>query len=121
MNPYAATPPTGSPAPDEPSVRERKSRKMQFARPGKYVAQGDALRNEIKMEALRQRIAEASKKAGLDSEFDTLERSLKVREKIHRRVCVCADEVLVVAETTPARGRMVGQSVDAGRIELRRH
>jgi U4/U6 small nuclear ribonucleoprotein PRP3 len=79
MNPDASTPPTGSPAPDEPSVRERKSRKMQFARPGKYVAQGDALRNEIKMEALRQRIAEASKKAGLDSEFDTLERSLKVR------------------------------------------
>ncbi|OWZ61506.1 hypothetical protein AYX14_06997 [Cryptococcus neoformans] len=29
------------------------------------------------MEALRQRIAEASRKAGLDSEFDTLERSLK--------------------------------------------
>ena len=29
------------------------------------------------MEALRQRIAEASRKAGLDSEFDVLERSLK--------------------------------------------
>jgi U4/U6 small nuclear ribonucleoprotein PRP3 len=79
LNPYTSTPTSSnSPAPEEEKAAARPSRKMQFSRPGKYVAQGDALRNEQKMEALRQRIAEASKKAGLDSEFDTLERSLKV-------------------------------------------
>ena len=59
-------------------MAQRRSKKLHFSAAGKYVKQGDALRNEQKMEALRQRIAEASKKAGLDSEFDTLERSLKV-------------------------------------------
>ncbi|OCF58032.1 U4/U6 small nuclear ribonucleoprotein PRP3 [Kwoniella mangroviensis CBS 10435] len=80
LNPYATTPtPSGSgtPVPDEERAPIRRSKKLQFSRAGKYVAQGDALRNEQKMEALRQRIAEASRKAGLDSEFDTLERSLK--------------------------------------------
>ncbi|WVO19949.1 uncharacterized protein IAS62_001239 [Cryptococcus decagattii] len=75
LNPYAPAPvaatATHSPAP------VRKSKKLQFSRAGKYVEQGDQLRNEQKMEALRQRIADASRKAGLDSEFDTLERSLK--------------------------------------------
>ena len=32
------------------------------------------------MEALKQRIAAQSKKAGLDDEFDTLERSLNVSQ-----------------------------------------
>ncbi|KAK8861457.1 hypothetical protein IAR55_002276 [Kwoniella newhampshirensis] len=78
LNPYASTASTSnSPAPDEERAGTRRSKKLQFSRAGKYVAQGDALRNEQKMEALRQRIAEASRKAGLDSEFDTLERSLK--------------------------------------------
>lgn len=31
------------------------------------------------MEALKQRIAESARKAGLDSEFDALERVIKVR------------------------------------------
>lgn len=73
LNPYATTEAT-----PEERAPERRSKKLQFAQPGRYVRQGDQLRNEEKMEALRQRIAEASKKAGLDSEFDTLERSLKV-------------------------------------------
>ncbi len=78
LNPYASTPATNSPAPDEAPASSRRSKKLQFSQPGKYVRQGDAARNEQKMEALRLRIAEASRKAGLDSEFDTLERSLKV-------------------------------------------
>lgn len=78
LNPYAAGSATHSPAPDDERAPVRKSKKLQFSRAGKYVEQGDQLRNEQKMEALRQRIAEASRKAGLDSEFDTLERSLKV-------------------------------------------
>lgn len=87
LNPYAARPETtatdeaggsaGGPGPGS-GATARRSRKMHFSAPGKYVQQGEVLRNEEKMEALRQRIAEASKKAGLDSEFDTLERSLKV-------------------------------------------
>lgn len=76
LNPYAAAASTA--APDDAKAASRRSKKLQFAQPGRYVKQGDQLRNEEKMEALRQRIAEASKKAGLDSEFDTLERSLKV-------------------------------------------
>ncbi|WWC87766.1 uncharacterized protein L201_002658 [Kwoniella dendrophila CBS 6074] len=85
LNPYATSTSTapqggsgsGTPIPEEEKAVIRRSKKLQFSRAGKYVAQGDALRNEQKMEALRQRIAEASRKAGLDSEFDTLERSLK--------------------------------------------
>lgn len=86
LNPYtsAATPAAGPSAggDDVAAAKARRSKKMTFSQPGKYIRQGDALRNEAKMEALRQRIAEASKKAGLDSEFDTLERSLKVSSRI---------------------------------------
>lgn len=76
-NPYAA------PAVDEEGQElaagpsKRSGRKMQFSAPGKYVRQGDQLRNEAKLEALKARIAEQSRKAGLDSEFDVLERSLR--------------------------------------------
>jgi U4/U6 small nuclear ribonucleoprotein PRP3 len=76
-NPYAA------PALDEEGQElsagpsKRSGRKMQFSAPGKYVKQGDQLRNEAKLEALKARIAEQSRKAGLDSEFDVLERSLR--------------------------------------------
>jgi len=78
FNPYASTPAANSPAPEDAPASSRRSKNLQFSQPGKYVRQGDAKRNEQKMEALRLRIAEASRKAGLDSEFDTLERSLKV-------------------------------------------
>lgn len=77
INPYASSS-TANPAADEPTAPARRSRKIHFAPQGKYIQEGDQLRNEAKMEALKQRIAAASKKAGLDSEFDTLERSLKV-------------------------------------------
>ncbi|OCF39849.1 U4/U6 small nuclear ribonucleoprotein PRP3 [Kwoniella heveanensis CBS 569] len=79
LNPYASTSNVGSnsPAPEEERIATRRSKKLHFSKAGKYVAQGDQLRNEQKMEALRQRIAENSRKAGLDSEFDTLEKSLK--------------------------------------------
>ncbi|TXT04244.1 hypothetical protein VHUM_04242 [Vanrija humicola] len=84
-NPYAAGAQTqpGPPGAQNdadaggPSARGRKSRKMQFSAPGRYVRQGDQLRNEIKLEELKQRIAAQSVKAGLDSEFDVVQRSLK--------------------------------------------
>lgn len=79
INPYASSS-SANPAADEPIAPSRRSRKMHFAPQGKYVEQGDQLRKDAKMEELKQRIAAASKKAGLDSEFDTLERSLKVSD-----------------------------------------
>jgi U4/U6 small nuclear ribonucleoprotein PRP3 len=86
LNPYAsggvltatAAEGAGAGAAEEVRARDRRKRQLQFARPGRYVEQGDQLRNEAKMEALKARIAEASKKAGLEGEFDTLEKSLKV-------------------------------------------
>ena len=83
LNPYAAgataaAAASASAGAGAGAANSRRSRKMHLSAPGKYVKQGDALRNEEKLEALKQRIAEASRKAGLDSEFDTLERSLKV-------------------------------------------
>lgn len=75
-NPYTAQP-TGEDGEEFAAGPSRRGRKMQFSAPGKYVRQGDQLRNEAKLEALKQRIAENSRKAGLDSEFDVLERSLK--------------------------------------------
>ena len=76
LNPYASASTAAAPEGGRPGARRTKQ--FQFSKPGRYVQQGDQLRNEEKMEALRLRIAEASRKAGLDSEFDTLERSLKV-------------------------------------------
>lgn len=79
-NPYVSAPATGGIGPEEASAGSgpaRKSRKMAFSTPGKYIKQGDQLRNEIKLEELKARIAAQSRKAGLDSEFDVLERSLK--------------------------------------------
>jgi U4/U6 small nuclear ribonucleoprotein PRP3 len=86
INPYSSAPAAAAAGTsadagaggDKEAPNPRRSRKLNFSAQGKYVKQGDVLRNEAKMDALRQRIAEASKKAGLDSEFDTLERSLKV-------------------------------------------
>lgn len=85
VNPYSTAPAAANNASagdgaEGEGPNPRRSRKLNFSAQGKYVKQGDALRNEAKMDALRQRIAEASRKAGLDSEFDTLERSLKVSQ-----------------------------------------
>ena len=37
------------------------------------------MRQDNQLEALKQRIAESARKAGLDSEFETLEKNIKVR------------------------------------------
>ncbi|KAI0314405.1 pre-mRNA processing factor 3-domain-containing protein [Amylostereum chailletii] len=77
-NPYAAA--SASPAPEgsfEGAPRERVGRSLRFNPKGKYVAQADNLRKEAQLEALKQRIAESAKKAGLDNEFDTLEKKIK--------------------------------------------
>ena len=42
------------------------------------------MRQEAQLEELKQRIAESAKKAGLDSEFETLEKNIRVR--LNRRL-----------------------------------
>lgn len=52
---------------------------MKFNPKGKYVALANQQRQEAQLEALKQRIAQSARKAGLDSEFDTLEKHIRVR------------------------------------------
>lgn len=74
LNPYTSK----TAVTEEAGPGRRSKRNLQFAAAGRFVKQGEAMRNEQKMEALRLRIMEKSRKAGLDGEFDTMGRSLKV-------------------------------------------
>lgn len=83
-NPYAsgaATPDSGF----EGAPRERVGRQFRFNPKGKYVQIGNQIRQEAQLEQLKQRIAESARKAGLDTEFETLEKNI--------RVGVCAKDV----------------------------
>lgn len=104
LNPYAAK--AEGPVEDA----GRRSKKLNFAAPGRYVKQGDALRNEQKMEALRLRIMEKSRKAGLDSEFDSMGRSLKV----------CPSMTVLMSALATSRRRVVGQGPTARQHNVRR-
>ena len=50
--------------------RAKKPRQMKFNTKGKFVKIADQLRQEQKMEALKQRILEAARKAGLEDEME---------------------------------------------------
>jgi U4/U6 small nuclear ribonucleoprotein PRP3 len=92
VNPYApgastSTPtPTGAPGASsggggtgfDGAPRERVGRSFRFNTKGKYVQMGNQMRQEAQLEALKQRIAESARKAGLDSEFETLEKNIRV-------------------------------------------
>jgi U4/U6 small nuclear ribonucleoprotein PRP3 len=58
------------------AARRRKAT-LHFNAKGKYIQRAEELRKEAKMEELRQRIVEQSRKAGLDSEFEVLERNIR--------------------------------------------
>ncbi|KAK7683097.1 hypothetical protein QCA50_013770 [Cerrena zonata] len=76
-NPYAAG---SSAVPDsgfEGAPRERVGRSFRFNPKGKYVHIANEIRRETQLEQLKQRIAESAKKAGLDSEFETLEKNIR--------------------------------------------
>ncbi|KAG8770598.1 hypothetical protein FRC12_004167 [Ceratobasidium sp. 428] len=60
-----------------PAVKDRVGRSFRFNQKGKYVAMGNQMRQDAQLEELKQRIAESAKKAGLDSEFETLERNIR--------------------------------------------
>ncbi|THG98522.1 hypothetical protein EW026_g3683 [Hermanssonia centrifuga] len=75
-NPYAS----GSATPDsgfDGAPRERVGRHFRFNPKGKYVHMGNELRREAQLEQLKQRIAESARKAGLDGEFETLEKNIR--------------------------------------------
>ncbi|KAF8180386.1 small nuclear ribonucleoprotein hPrp3 [Pholiota molesta] len=74
VNPYsaAAKEPTGF----EGAPRERAGRKFHFNTKGKYVALGNQMRQEQQLEALKQRIAESARKAGMDGDLG-IEKAIK--------------------------------------------
>lgn len=92
-NPYTsrATPHEGF----EGVPKERVGRTLQFNTKGKYIAKANQLRNQVsitrdkscvhyltasqaQIEALKQRVAASAQKAGLESNFDVVERSFRV-------------------------------------------
>ncbi|CAK7198675.1 U4/U5/U6 small nuclear ribonucleoprotein prp3 [Sporothrix eucalyptigena] len=48
------------------AARARHSRPLQFNEQGKYIQQGNALRRQAALEAMKKRIAEQARKAGMD-------------------------------------------------------
>ncbi|KAH9940682.1 pre-mRNA processing factor 3-domain-containing protein [Amylocystis lapponica] len=76
-NPYAAG---AAAAPDsgfEGAPKERVGRNFRFNPKGKYVQIANQVRQEAQLEQLKQRIAESARKAGLDTEFETLEKNIR--------------------------------------------
>ncbi|RDX40803.1 PRP3-domain-containing protein [Lentinus brumalis] len=76
-NPYASAAATPSDSGFEGAPKERVGRQFRFNQKGKYVQIGNQVRQEAQLEQLKQRIAESAKKAGLDSEFEGLERNIR--------------------------------------------
>ncbi|KAG8963342.1 hypothetical protein FRC05_004779 [Tulasnella sp. 425] len=75
-NPYTAA---AAPTVDTATApKERERRQFRFNQKGKYVALGQQLRQEAQLEELKKRIADSAKKAGLDSEFETLEKTIRL-------------------------------------------
>ena len=59
------------------SIRSRKSKQLVFNQKGKYIQQAAALRRQAALEAMKKRIAESSRKVGIDEDLDT-EKNFKV-------------------------------------------
>ncbi|KAI5992755.1 pre-mRNA processing factor 3-domain-containing protein [Pisolithus albus] len=76
-NPYASSVSAAKDPVFEGVPKERVGRTFKFNPKGKYVQLGIQMRQESKLEALKQRIAESARKTGLDSEFETLEKKIK--------------------------------------------
>ncbi|KAI6008436.1 pre-mRNA processing factor 3-domain-containing protein [Pisolithus marmoratus] len=76
-NPYASGASAAKDTVFEGAPKERVGRTFKFNPKGKYVQLGNQMRQDSQLEALKQRIAESARKAGLDSEFETLEKNIK--------------------------------------------
>ncbi|KLO08914.1 PRP3-domain-containing protein [Schizopora paradoxa] len=57
--------------------KERASRRFRFNQKGKYVQIANQVRREEQLEQLKQRIAESARKAGMDGEFEQVEKAIK--------------------------------------------
>ncbi|RFU34542.1 hypothetical protein B7463_g1830, partial [Scytalidium lignicola] len=53
------------------TLKTRHSRQLVFNQKGKYIAQAAALRRQADLEALKRKIAEASRRIGVDEDLDT--------------------------------------------------
>ncbi|KAL8709415.1 MAG: hypothetical protein Q9220_005798 [cf. Caloplaca sp. 1 TL-2023] len=53
------------------TLRSRGSKQLVFNQKGKYIQQVAALRRQAALEAMKKRIAESSRKAGIDEDLDT--------------------------------------------------
>jgi U4/U6 small nuclear ribonucleoprotein PRP3 len=53
------------------TLKNRHSRQLVFNQKGKYIAQANALRRQAALEAMKRRIAESSRKIGIDEDLDT--------------------------------------------------
>jgi U4/U6 small nuclear ribonucleoprotein PRP3 len=56
--------------------QKKRGRTLRFVQKGKFTQLGDQLRQEAKMEALKQRIMDAARKAGLEDELESAEGGL---------------------------------------------
>ncbi|KAG8989264.1 hypothetical protein FRB93_003704 [Tulasnella sp. JGI-2019a] len=75
-NPYtsAASPALGA---NDIGPKDRATRSFRFIQKGKYMQLGQQMRQEAQLEDLKKRIADNSRKAGLDSEFENLEKTIR--------------------------------------------
>ncbi|KAH9855635.1 PRP3-domain-containing protein [Lenzites betulinus] len=76
-NPYASAAAAPIESGFDGAPKERVGRQFRFNPKGKYVQIANQVRQEQQLEQLKQRIAESAKKAGLDSEFETLEKNIR--------------------------------------------
>jgi U4/U6 small nuclear ribonucleoprotein PRP3 len=76
-NPYASSGLPKDGTGFEGAPKDRHGRNFRFNPKGKYVAMANQLRQEQQLEALKQRIAESARKAGLDSDMG-IEKNIKV-------------------------------------------
>ncbi|KAH7911164.1 pre-mRNA processing factor 3-domain-containing protein [Hygrophoropsis aurantiaca] len=77
-NPYTSSPVPSSSTPGfEGAPKERTSRSFRFNLKGKYEALGNEMRREAQLEALKQRIAESARKAGMGEDFEGVEKNIR--------------------------------------------
>jgi U4/U6 small nuclear ribonucleoprotein PRP3 len=74
-NPYLDESQASQPA----GGKQRKSRQLVFNQKGKYIAQANALRRQTALDAMRKRIAEQTRKAGIDDDID-VEKNFVIEE-----------------------------------------
>ncbi|EFX00885.1 U4/U6 small nuclear ribonucleoprotein [Grosmannia clavigera kw1407] len=66
VNPYLDNTPPAPGLAAGPVAKPREPRQLQFNQKGKYIQQGNALRRQAALEAMKKRIAEQARKAGMD-------------------------------------------------------